>query len=153
MPRLRFALLLAALTILSAAPASAQLQPDATVMTKVTIPDIMAFLSHEGYTGAEVDEDGDVKFRIEGKTVYIRPGKSETSMSFLGAWGNTQATPEKVNSWNKTKRFSRAYLDHENDPVLELDLDFAGGVTVARVKDFFLTIRTSVDLFRAEVVN
>ena len=35
---------------------------------------------------------------------------------------------EKFNSWNKEKRFARAYRDNEGDPVLEMDVDvdFAG---------------------------
>jgi len=35
---------------------------------------------------------------------------------------------ERLNEWNRTKRFARAYRDNENDPVLEMDvdMDFSG---------------------------
>ena len=42
--------------LLAVAPLSAQLKPDNAVVTTISVPDIMAFLSHEGYTGAEIDE-------------------------------------------------------------------------------------------------
>ncbi|HEU0134455.1 MAG TPA: YbjN domain-containing protein [Allosphingosinicella sp.] len=34
---------------------------------------------------------------------------------------------EKINEWNRTKRFARAYLDKEDDPILEMDLDLDDG--------------------------
>lgn len=35
---------------------------------------------------------------------------------------------DRINEWNKTRRFARAYIDHEGDPVIEMDvdMDFAG---------------------------
>lgn len=39
---------------------------------------------------------------------------------------------EKLNEWNRTKRFVRAYRDEENDPVLVMDIDTdKGGVPQA----------------------
>jgi hypothetical protein len=37
---------------------------------------------------------------------------------------------ETINAWNSSQRFGRAYLDKENDPILEMDVDLDdGGVT------------------------
>jgi hypothetical protein len=33
----------------------------------------------------------------------------------------------KINEWNRTKRFARAFLDKENDPILEMDVDLDDG--------------------------
>lgn len=33
----------------------------------------------------------------------------------------------KINEWNRTQRFGRAYLDGENDPILQMDLDLDDG--------------------------
>lgn len=39
---------------------------------------------------------------------------------------------EKLNDWNRTKRFVRAYRDNDNDPVLVMDVDTdKGGVPQA----------------------
>ncbi len=34
---------------------------------------------------------------------------------------------ELINNWNRTQRFARGYLDKENDPILEMDLDLDDG--------------------------
>lgn len=39
-------------------------------------------------------------------------------------------TLEMINEWNRTKRFARAFLDKEQDPILEMDIDLDdGGLT------------------------
>ena len=34
---------------------------------------------------------------------------------------------DQINAWNQKKRFGRAFLDKENDPVLEMDVDLDDG--------------------------
>jgi hypothetical protein len=34
---------------------------------------------------------------------------------------------ERINEWNRVKRFGRAFLDNENDPILEMDVDLDDG--------------------------
>jgi hypothetical protein len=34
---------------------------------------------------------------------------------------------ERINEWNRTQRFGRAYLDKVNDPILEMDVDLDDG--------------------------
>ena len=55
---------------------------------------------------------------------------------------------EKLNQWNKDKRFARAYKDDEGDPVLEMDvdLDFAG-IPRENVGETFNTWATLMDSF------
>jgi hypothetical protein len=39
---------------------------------------------------------------------------------------------DRINAWNSSQRFARAYLDDENDPVIDMDLDLDdGGVSKA----------------------
>ena len=39
---------------------------------------------------------------------------------------------ERINEWNRSQRFGRAYLDKENDPILEMDVDLDdGGLSTA----------------------
>ncbi|HEY1604420.1 MAG TPA: YbjN domain-containing protein [Allosphingosinicella sp.] len=43
---------------------------------------------------------------------------------------------DKLNEWNRTMRFGRAYIDDQKDPVLEMDVDLdAGGMSDALFKD------------------
>ena len=39
----------------------------------------------------------------------------------------TPVSLERINEWNRTKRFGRAFLDKENDPILEMDVDLDDG--------------------------
>ncbi|HYW15664.1 MAG TPA: YbjN domain-containing protein [Allosphingosinicella sp.] len=34
---------------------------------------------------------------------------------------------ERINEWNRNQRFGRAFLDKENDPILQMDLDLDDG--------------------------
>lgn len=34
---------------------------------------------------------------------------------------------DRLNEWNRTKRFGRSFLDKENDPVLQMDVDLDDG--------------------------
>jgi hypothetical protein len=43
---------------------------------------------------------------------------------------------DKINDWNRTMRFGRAYLDDTKDPNLEMDVDLdVGGLSEALFKD------------------
>lgn len=52
----------------------------------------------------------------------------KTLQYYMGFSDAKNVTLEKLNKWNKGKRFARGYKDDEGDPVLEMDvdLDFAG---------------------------
>ncbi len=39
----------------------------------------------------------------------------------------TAVSLDKINEWNRTKRFGRAFLDKENDPILQMDVDLDDG--------------------------
>ncbi len=54
----------------------------------------------------------------------------------------------KINEWNRTKRFSRAYIDDESDPFLEMDvnLDY-DGVGSENFQDTLDWWRVSVESF------
>lgn len=96
---------------------------------------------HEVFDDVQVDEDQNVHARLLGMRVCFFMGKNGSNIQFHFAVAGTNATMDKVNAWNRSKRYSRAYLDEEGDPHLELDLDLEGGLTEARIADF---IRTSV---------
>ena len=41
-----------------------------------------------------------------------------------------------VNRWNQNKRYGKAYLDHDGDPVIDFDLDIKGGLTKKAVVEW-----------------
>ena len=50
------------------------------------------------------------------------------TVTFHSGYDLAQGPPlELINEWNRGKRFGRAYLDKENDPILEMDVDLDDG--------------------------
>jgi hypothetical protein len=129
---------------------------DTRVLTVITGSDLNEILKDAGYTDGKVDEDGDVFIKIEDRAVYFLVAPNRESIQAKAAWrtsDSSRPSADKVNGWNRSKKYSKAYFDEDRDPVLQLDLDIAGGVTVARIKDFALTVRASIIAFTSEVLQ
>jgi hypothetical protein len=113
---------------------------------------------HEfGYTATmEKDSDGDPK--ISGKV-----SSTNFNVYFYGCTDNTDCkslifkagynlsdgmSASDINEWNRNKRFSRAYIDDEGDPFLEMDvnLDY-DGVGSKNFQDTLDWWRVSVESF------
>ncbi|MCS7080242.1 MAG: YbjN domain-containing protein [Chloracidobacterium sp.] len=69
----------------------------------------------------------------------IRLVKRDKSLMLSAAWGGQRMTLSRINEWNRAKRFAKAYLDDENDPVLESDYELTGGVTEQNIKEWMKT--------------
>lgn len=109
---------------------------------------VQAILGDLGFTGSEIDADDDVIVNMHGYRLLVIVGSDKgRSLMTRFAVSGTDATLQSMNEWNRTKRYSRAYLDDDGDPVLESDLDLDGGVTRARVEDFFRTFSSALSLF------
>ena len=66
---------------------------------------------------------------------------SYASLLFYAGWTADGPFPlSAINEWNRVARFGRAYVDDQGDPVIELDLLLAGGVT-------FQTIKAYIEVF------
>ena len=76
--------------------------------------------------------------------ILIQTGDLQLYIGFKGA----KASVNRINEWNRTHRFSRAYVDKDNDPVLESDLDFAGGVTLDTLKNFITLFESSAKAYK-----
>ncbi len=72
-----------------------------------------------------------------------------TSISFSAGYDLIDGiTATKANKWNRENRFSKTYIDDEDDPYLEMDvtLDF-GGVAVENFHDWLDIWRVAVEEF------
>ncbi|MDR1041437.1 MAG: YbjN domain-containing protein [Deltaproteobacteria bacterium] len=86
-----------------------------------------------------------VLWNYHGLKTYVLFMSDGEALQFYVGVADTPAGLEDVNSWNTDYRYSRSYLDGEGDPVLELDLDFAGGICEGRVRDWLETCKASLD--------
>ena len=54
--------------------------------------------------------------------------KACVTVQFHAGYDVNEALPlETLNAWNKSQRFGRAYLDQEDDPIVEMDVDLDDG--------------------------
>lgn len=58
---------------------------------------------------------------------------------------------ESINTWNRDKRFTKAYLDADNDAILEMDVILHGGVSTENISEIFSYWRLSLDQFTAHI--
>lgn len=70
-----------------------------------------------------------------------KDGANCTAMQFYAGWKVGDAAEDakmaKLNEWNRTKRWGRAYLDRVGDIAVEYDINLAFGVTRANLDDSF----------------
>lgn len=148
-PGVFFALCLGLLVcLISALP----LEASDIIHRRLSLFEVRDLLRTEGYQ-TDLDAGNDVcHFKMMGYSVQMFVADGGESIQFHCGWADTNATLRSVNAWNEGMRFSRAYIDSDGDPHLELDLDLAGGVTRARVIDFLATCRVSLERFVREVL-
>jgi len=101
----------------------------------------------EGWGSAtlETDSVGDPKIvgRMDGTRYAIYffgcddSHKGCRSIMFRAAWNLDGLGYSYINEWNRTKRFGKASLDSENDPVIEMNINLDHGVTVENLDDNF----------------
>lgn len=123
------------------------------VLTSIDRDLMLEILRAEGYA-ADVDARGVIIWKIEGcRSQIFIDEDTGTTVQYHISFSDGNATLERVNDWNRTKRYSRTFLDEEGDPHLVLDLDVEGGVTRERVADFIKTCRVSMKAWCTEVVE
>ncbi len=113
-----------------------------------------------GSATLETDSAGDPKIsgRIDGVKYGIyfygcNAGKACTDIQLAAGWSDVKVTLDKINEWNRTKRYGKAYLDKENDPMLELSVNINHGVSVKNLEDTFEWWKAIVDGFQEEVLS
>ena len=93
-------------------------------------------LQKEGFSAKlGVDKVGDpmITSGVSGTTFQIffyncTDHKACATVTFHAGYDlKTNIGLDKINEWNRGKRFGRAYLDKENDPILEMDVDLDDG--------------------------
>lgn len=134
------------------APAAKSAAAKSPVVTTLKVDQLYQLMHDEGYA-VEKSPDGFVKWKVEGLKTVMFVAKDSKSIQFYASFTDGNATLKKVNEWNKSKKYSRSYLNDDGEPCLELDLDLEGGVTEARILDFLTTCRISLDGWYADVVK
>ncbi|HVR89575.1 MAG TPA: YbjN domain-containing protein [Novosphingobium sp.] len=120
-----------------AALASAWAMPAQAQMVRAQEPNsIVSALLDGGYSaklGTDAVGDPMITSSVGGTTFQIffyncvEHRACATAQFHSGYDLESQVALELINTWNRTQRFARAYLDRENDPILEMDVDLDDG--------------------------
>lgn len=116
------------------------------VITSMSVSDLRSLLSDMGYEPQSLEgRDNAWAVRMADRPVLITVGGDGKNLLL---WSYVQGgSINKVNEWNKQKRFSRAYLDGDGDANVEWDIDLEGGVTMDAVREGIRTFQAVVQVF------
>jgi capsule polysaccharide export protein KpsC/LpsZ len=115
------------------------------VVSEVSTEQLQKMLESMGYEVEQPKEDV-LEFAIEGHTA-LAINKKKNIQLYSYFQKQKKMDLKKVNEWNATKRFSRAYLDQDGDAVIEWDVDLEGGTTAGALKESIRTYRLGVMAF------
>jgi hypothetical protein len=117
------------------------------VITSISVGDLRSLLSEMGYQPRSLEgQDNAWAVQMADRPVLIRIGGEGKNLLL---WSYVQGgSINKVNEWNKEKRFSRAYLDGDGDANVEWDIDLEGGVTIDAVREGIRTFQSVVQIFK-----
>lgn len=107
---------------------------------------------------SKTGEPQKIRFKVEGISswVFFYGCKEGTcsGLEYHAGWsGHSTNRGIVINKWNQAHRFGRAYSDGDGDPVLEMDVDFEGGVHYENIVASMDTWRAIIGSFRTEVVD
>jgi hypothetical protein len=128
------------------APAMTQAAP-AGIVTQLSNSQVAAALKRLGFEYKATDKDpSNFVFTMDDYKVVLLNYPNSIQL-YAGFKSGGKVSLETINTWNREKRFSRAYIDSDKDAVLESDLDLEGGVSNGAIDEFIRTFRTSLKDF------
>lgn len=145
----------AATAIAMAAPAQAQLvsaSPEtlAQIVRGQGLPaEVKSVAGENPYIESKYS---DLKFLILFMNCDDDQRNCKTIQFYMGYSDAKETTLDKLNEWNKTKRFARAYRDNEGDPVLEMDVDLDfKGIPRENVAEAVVTWKSLMDAYQEHI--
>lgn len=107
-----------------------------TVIDGGQVDEILNLARGYGSAHLETQSNGDPKItgKIEGVTYQVffmncTDNKNCEDLNFYAGFLDNKPTLETINTWNRDKRFGKAYLDADLDAVVEFDVNLEHGVT------------------------
>ncbi len=115
--------------------------------SRFTDSQLIQILKDDGYSSVEQLKPGVIKIRVNGQTIGLF-NQEDGDLQLFYSLKDVRISFEDINTWNRTKRLSRGYLDKDSDPCLEADLLSNGGMTRKNVTEFVRIFQGSIDGFR-----
>ena len=100
-----------------------------------TDAELVEILEDEGYRAVEILKDRVIQLKVDGRTYTLYIYDDDDLQLYFGLTGYSVDAGD-INEWNRTKRLCRAYIDLENDPVVESDLMANAGYTPKQMTEW-----------------
>lgn len=139
-------------------PARPRPTPGGRVLKGLTLDSATAILEDLGYTVEPTDFEGTLmatsdKVAIGVELVGDDEGSGHPIAKLYSAW-NSSLRPndllERINAWNRDFRFTRAYMDDDNDPVIRAEYVVGSGCGRAAVENWVRLFMISAETFSEE---
>jgi len=129
------------------APAPAPKAGGSTLVRQVSVGDLADVARELGYTDVQQRSNNSMTYRSFGHIMacYV---ERNGDLRLVYAVRKRGISVQQVNTWNRDRRLSRAFIDKDGDPVLETDLLSEAGMTRGQILSTFRTFDTSVKEFR-----
>lgn len=125
---------------------------DSTLSNRFSDSELVKIIKSEGYSAVKNIDDGVIRIKVDGRP-YMLFNQEDGDLQAYYAISGPRISYRDINTWNRTRRLSRAYLDSDLDPVLEADLLANGGLTGENVTEFFKVFNGSVMQFRDFIIE
>lgn len=119
---------------------------DETLHKHFSDDELVELLEELGFRAVDKVEDRVLSLRIDGYVHYLYVYDDDDLQLYFGLTGY-EISPLDINEWNRTRRLSRAYLDDENDPVIEADLLANAGYTGKQLAEWIAVFDRSARQF------
>lgn len=114
--------------------------------------ELVDILTNDGFRAVERVEERTIQIKVDGSTFIMHIYDDDDLQLYFGVTGYV-IDAGQINEWNRTRRLSRAYLDDENDPILESDLLANVGYTEQQLLEWLKVFSLSANEFRRFLIE
>jgi hypothetical protein len=113
----------------------------------------------KGYGSASLGKDNDGDPKVTGMMEGIKygilfygcnAGRNCKSIAFVAFWEKGSVTLEKVNRYNRDRRFGRAYIDKDGDLALDMDVELEYGMSRRNLEEAFADWKLSLKTLKED---
>ena len=114
--------------------------------------EFIEILKNDGYRAVQKIDERHIRIKVDGYNYDLLIYGDNDLQLYFGMTGYALDDAD-MNEWNRTKRLSRAYLDDENDPILETDLLANAGFTAEQFLEWFEVFVFSASEYRQFLIE
>lgn len=121
---------------------------DQRIVENLTAEEMKRYFTDEGFTNVRIDQDGEVIVRMHGVQIVAFVRKNDHPvLRYYFAIAGTDTTLVDLDEWNRQRYFTKAYMDDEGDPVLEMVVHLEGGITASNLRHSIRTYSQALSAF------